>query len=125
MGLDYRIEDCGGYFLGTTSGDIEVERFSDLLDAIFKHENWGSGTPYIIDHSDLNAGLVTADGVRRIAQMARDRRSKYGVTKSAIVAPRDLEYGLSRMWLVFVNDEEDVSTRIFRAREEAIAWVTA
>ena len=123
--MDYRIEDCGGYFLGTTSGDIEVERFSDVLDAIFTHDNWESGTPYIIDHSDLDAGLVTVEGVRRIALMARDRRSKYGVTKSAIVAPRDLEYGLSRMWLVFVGDEEDVNTRIFRNREEAITWVTA
>ena len=95
-----------------------------LFDAIFKHENWEPGTPYIIDHSDLNASLVTAEGVRRIARMARDRRAKYGVTKSAIVAPRDLEYGLSRMWLVFVDDEKDVSTRIFRTREEAVAWMT-
>jgi len=124
-GLDYGIEDCGGYFLATTSGDVEVDSFGNLLDAIFTHENWNSDTPYITDLSDLNAGLVTANGVRRIAQITRDRRSRYGATKSAIVAPRDLEYGLSRMWLVFVDDEENVDTSIFRTREEAIAWVTA
>ena len=123
--MDFRIEYCGGCFIATTSGDAEVEKFGVILDAILRHVDWKFGMPYIMDHSDLNAGPVTAKGIKRIAQLARERRAKMGVKKSAIIAPRDLEYGLARMWLVIVDDEIDVTTKIFRTRKDAIAWITA
>ena len=40
----------------------------------------------------------------------------------AIVAPRDLEYGLSRMWQAFVEDN-GWETMVFRSREQAEEWV--
>jgi len=110
--------------MGVTSGDATVEGFRDLLNAIFEHENWESDKSLVSDHSDLNVSKITADDVRRIAQTAAELRSKFRVTKHAVIAPRNLEYGLSRMWLAYIGEENKVTSRTFRSREEAIAWIS-
>jgi hypothetical protein len=123
--MEFRIEFRGKYFLVMTSGVAEVKGFGELLDTIFEHKNWKLGGSFITDHSDLDVSLLTAEDVRKISIVARERRSKYGVVKHAVVAPRALTFGLSRMWQAYVGDETDVSSAVFRSLEEAIEWVSA
>ena len=123
--MEYKIEPYEKYILVSTSGIATVEKIDEALDAIFLHENWKPGFAYIFDHSLLLTENITFDDVKKIAEIARERRSKYNVLRSAIVATPDVQYGLSRMWSVYVGDEANVATNIFRNMEDAIAWVSA
>lgn len=40
----------------------------------------------------------------------------------AVVAPNDLEFGLSRMWQI-LSDETPWEIRVFRGGEEARMWI--
>jgi len=122
--MEFEIDFRANYFLVTTSGVAKAERFGELLNGIFKHENWKPGGSFITDHSDLDVSLLTLDDVKQIALVARERRSKFGVAKHAVVAPRDLTFGLSRMWSAYVGDETEVVSAIFRSLEEAVEWVS-
>jgi len=44
--------------------------------------------------------------------------------KCAILVARDLEYGMVRMWGVFVEGKWDVTVNLFKSRDEAIVWLT-
>jgi len=123
--VNYEITFCEDYFLVVTSGAAAVAGFREMLSAVLEHEHWGRGKSLISDHSDLNASQLNVDDVRRIAQSSAESRSKYGVRRHAVVAPRDLEYGLSRMWLAYIDDENPVISRVFRSREDAIAWTSS
>ena len=35
----------------------------------------------------------------------------------------DLEYGLNRMWHVFIEGDWEVESNVFRSREEAMPWL--
>jgi hypothetical protein len=66
--------------------------------------------------------VPTAD-VRRVAREDREYAGTHPPFSIAIVAPHDLEYGLSRMWQAFVDDTPIEST-VARSRAEALDWLT-
>jgi len=121
--VDYSIEYSNGVFIGITSGDAEVERFGDLLDAMLTHDEWQPGMPWLHDHTNLNSGPLTVNDVQRIAQLCAERSTQLGRGKCAIIGARDLEFGLIRMWSIYVERQWDVVTKVFRSREEAMAWL--
>ena len=67
--------------------------------------------------------VPTAD-VRRVASEDREYAATHPPFAIAVVAPQDLEYGLSRMWQAFVDDTPIAST-VARTRAEALAWLAA
>lgn len=121
--MKYEIASCEKYFLVTTTGPADPDVYEKSLDAIFNHPDWRPGHCYIYDHTLLDASKLTKADVERIAEIARVRRTRYGVRKSAVVAPNDVEYGIVRMWMVYAEDETKIPTNVFRTLDEAIDWL--
>jgi hypothetical protein len=114
-----------GIFEVKTNGEAEVERFCDFMKAIVDHEKWKPGSPVLVDNTKLNAAPLTIDGVKTIANFCEQHRAQFGHAKCALLASRDLEFGLTRMWQVFVSvDVWDVSEKLFKSRDEALAWLS-
>ena len=65
------------------------------------------------------ANLTTGD-VQMTARHAKEIPMPPG--RVAIVAPKDITYGVFRMYEVFRN-EEPVSLRVFRDENEAVEWL--
>jgi hypothetical protein len=51
-----------------------------------------------------------------------EHRESIGPSRSAIVAPSDRAYGMSRMFEVFA-EESSIDVRVFRDFDEAKRWV--
>lgn len=77
----------------------------------------------LVDHSDLNSGPLTMEEIRGLADLAAQAREVVGPARVAHVVSRDLEFGLVRMWELFVEQQWDARTRCFRSRDEAVAWL--
>jgi hypothetical protein len=114
-----------GIFEVTTSGDANLQGFSDFVKVIFEHEEWKPGGRILCDHTELNAGPLTVDDVQDIANISRKYKAQFGNAKVATLVSRDLEYGMARMWEVFVESEVwDASEELFRDRDNAVAWLS-
>jgi len=124
--MKFMIEFIENYCLVTTTGIAKAETFNELLDAVLLHERWLPGKPLITDNSDLITDALTNDDIR---QMAVSTGKKHSLTtlpmRFAIVAPQDLQYGLSRMLTTYLADKSKAATNVFRTREEAIYWVSS
>ncbi len=121
--MDYELAVRNGIFEVVTRGDAEVLKFKEILDATFGHERWKPGMPYLFDHSDLDSGPLTVNDVRRIADFCADRKKEFGYSRLAVVLRRDVEFGLARMWGVFVDGRWDAIVSIFRSRDKAVQWL--
>ncbi|MES2309560.1 MAG: hypothetical protein V4507_11960 [Verrucomicrobiota bacterium] len=107
-----------------TTGEAELQVFSDFLDALISHPHWKPGSFILVDHSDLNASTLTSADVKTISRYCADRRLPFGNGKCAIVLARDLEFGLARMWHVFMDENPwDMNHQLFRSRVEALEWL--
>jgi hypothetical protein len=121
--MEYEIHPRQGFLEVVTHGDGDVEVFKKLLRDVLEHPDWKPGIPVYIDHSDLNPESLTVDGMVALAGMISAAKVELGPSRLAILAPGDLLFGIGRMWQVYVENEWDGSTEIFRSREDALSWL--
>ena len=121
--IEYELHYRDGFFEIETHGGAEAWKFGEFLARMLADERWKPGTPFLTNHTDLDAGSLTVNEVRQIAAYCIDSRANFGHARCAVVVGRDLEFGLSRMWGVFVEGEWDVAAGVFRSRDEAVAWL--
>jgi len=121
--MKYELNYRGGFFEVKTYGDAEPGGIKKFLDPMLSHEKWKTGTSFLVDHTELNLGHLTVNEIRDIANVSVRPRAELGQARCATVAPHDEQYGLVRMWEVFVEGRWDVIHRVFRSRDEAVSWL--
>lgn len=73
---------------------------------------------------DVTAVDVTVGDLRAAAMVDRRLAQMMPNAAVAIVAPRDHDFGIARMWEA-IADVPEWTTYVFRSREEADAWLRA
>ncbi len=122
--MHYTLEFKQGIFEVKTSGDADVIMFKEFIHEIVNHEKWLPGNPILVDHTDMNAGPLESNDLKKIADYCKKYSKSLGPAKCAILAARDLEFGIGRMWQVFVEiNVWDVTQQIFKTREKALEWL--
>jgi hypothetical protein len=104
---------------GTVTGRDKIEAMERLLASpeLLRHLRY-----MVIDegvaHVDLSAQDIRtiAELDRRIAQIAPP-----GIV-IAIIAPREVDYGMARMWQILI-EETGWETMVFRSFDEADSWL--
>ncbi len=92
-----------------TFGDAEVQVFKEFVEAIVNHVNWEPGGRFLVDLSELDIGSLTVDQIEVLARIFEQNREKFGHAKCALLVSRDLEFGMGRMWQVFVEKRWSVT----------------
>ena len=121
--MKYEIIEHEGFVEVITSGDADLATFRDFLSDILSLDTWVPGTPLLTNHTRLNSGPLTVDDIDRMASLAGDARVALGPLRLASLVSRDLEFGLARMWEVYVEEKWDGETAVFRSRDDAISWL--
>ncbi len=123
--MEYSIEIHDGYLEVIMSGPADIQSYFEVLNNIIEHKSWTQGTPVLLNQTELDAGPLAVRDLRAIADGCGAKRETVGVGNLAILVARNLEYGMNRMWKVFVDDQWDVVIKQFRSKEEAVAWLIA
>lgn len=76
----------------------------------------------IMDETEATSIDVSPEEVRIITQQDERMAAVLPEMVTAIVAPHDLGFGMSRMWEA-LTERQGWSTRTFRSRPEAEAWL--
>jgi hypothetical protein len=124
MAFDVRME--GPLLQVRIHGTVTPADLVALVDAVSELESAQPTTPDRI--TDLTG--VEVDGmdvgfpeVLALAQRRRETLVKNPI-RSAIVTSTVVQYGMARMFQT-LNDHPQITLRIFRDREEALAWLAA
>lgn len=76
---------------------------------------------------DVSNGTVEQIESRDLQKITRFLKTGHGMRpggKTALVGPRDLEFGMGRMFQAYAELEKlEVAYKTFRTMEEAIAWI--
>jgi len=123
--VDFTVEYIDGIFVCTAAGKAESGDAARVIGTMMSHPEWKPGKPRCYDLSNLDAGSLTVNEIRRIAGFASRHKAELGGGKIAMVTSRDLEYGFSRMLSVFVSQFGETDLEVFRTLEEALAWLSA
>lgn len=110
-------------FISTWNGKLSDEDLLVSYRSLFDNEEYKQGYHEIADMTCGDLSEVTSNGMRALAVLISQ---KLGTNcppfKTAVIAPRDVDYGMSRIYEVF-SSESPENVRVFRRKEEAILWI--
>mgnify|MGYP001552785974 CR=1 FL=1 len=121
--MEYRVSAHDGYFELRLAGDIDPGTYPEALGALFGLPDWKPGSKVLVDEWDLRADDLTISGLKEIARICTNHNEDFGTARLSMYVSRELEFGLNRIWHVFVEGAWDVEGNVFRSREEAMAWL--
>jgi len=104
-------------------GKAMVDDYERIVVAILEHPNFRKGLPTLHDQRNVTLSHRSNDDIRMIAHIGRKYFKAFGMAKWAVVMPTDVQYGMTRMWQMFVDEYLKAVPMIFRDRDEAIAWL--
>ncbi len=122
--MQFNLSRDNGFFEIKISGKAEVEIYKDFIDALIAHQDWAPDSIVLIDETELDTSPLNTESLKQIAIICETHRAKLGAVKCALLAPRNLQYGMARMWAAYVENNWDVEARVFKKRGEAIDWLT-
>jgi len=123
--MEFTLKYHDGIFEVRTSGDTTRQGYADFSVAILGHKDWRPGGLILIDHSNLNIEHITVSDIEYLADLMDLYVEQLENAKMALAANNDLGYGFLRMWQTYVEMRTiwQVSEKVFRKREEALAWL--
>lgn len=113
--VEYRFEAERKLLVVTVSGTVTDEDFQDD-----KFPDLPEGTLELLDLTRAEAARISNAEIRRLAEVDKKRPDR--VARMAILADRDVGFGLARMYQTLTSGMQTV-VEVFRSREEALAWL--
>ncbi len=115
-----------GYFVSHYKGAITDADLLNDWKSIFNNGNWIPDTNELADLSEADLSSLTTEGIRALADyfisMFPEKNYITSMNKTAIYAPKTLNFGLARMYSVFAFKSSQ-NIEIFSEREKAIQWL--
>jgi hypothetical protein len=106
----------------TTSGVARVEDFRTMSEALVGDPRFRAGMPILIDHTSLDASVLTPTDVRTIGEFVATIGERLGPSSIAVVVPDKLTFGFVRMGEMRANQPQ-LNVKIFYSLPEAVEWL--
>lgn len=104
------------------SGTVTGDEIIDAHEEIYSPDNLKKQEYQIIDRTDCKEYLVSNEEIRAIAEIDKNAAQTNPNIVIALIAPTDLQYGISRVWEAYV-EEALFKTQVFRDRTSAENWL--
>ncbi len=125
MPIEHRIDHRRRIVFARATGTLtDPEVFA------YQREVWArpdvAGYDELVDMSDVeHVALPSVDRITALASLSAGMDPRAPATRFAIVAPRDFEFALGRMFAAHreLDSRSTKRVSVFRSREEALAWL--
>ena len=121
--MNHKIHIQGNLATVRLSRKASVEGFSDTAKAIIASPGWMPGFNILSDYSELDLSQLAGDDMERFAKALSPYRKSLGNGLCACVSTKPLDFGLGRMWEVFMEQHSDLRVCIFYDLEKAQKWL--
>jgi hypothetical protein len=92
------------------------------IEAALRHPDYVDGMSAVLDMRKVSLATWSADDLRLIGSLLEPLRPRLP-RRIAIVAPRDVDYGVLRMWQVYSERHVPHERQVFRDIDSAREWL--
>ena len=124
MPITSRVDEENQLTIVTGTGDLS---FGEVRDAITSFYEGDHSLKVLWDLRAAAAREISSRQGEQIALLLKEYGGRSKGIRTAIVTPTDLNYGLSRMLISFVEIREErypVFMKVFRSMDEATIWLS-
>lgn len=120
MPITFMIYPEQNLILTRGEGDLVAADLFGYYEALRAHEDYARNLNEIFDLSRASGLNITGQDLKHFAATTAAYTTKGDPVKVAIIAPRDLEFALSRMYELMQSGN---TIKVFRDRAEAESWM--
>lgn len=103
-------------------GHIHPGEILETYKKIYSEEHIKKKKYFLIDRSECKENHMSNEGIQEIAAHDNYALKINPTLIIAHIAPTDFQYGLTRIWLANMDDDQ-FSVKIFRNRKSAESWI--
>ncbi len=105
------------------TGRVPDDEFLAFYKSFFESDTFKPPMNLLVDLRETNSSSRSQEALLRFAELAEAKLADITAsTKVAVVAPKDLSFGLARMYEV-LSDSVHWNFVVFRAMDAALAWL--
>jgi len=119
VAVSIQIEPESGIAIAKCSGVLRLSDAKEAVSALWKTPGWSSKAA-VWDFRDAQFDVSSSD-IREVAQFIIRLQPIPPPGRVAWVTPRDVDFGLARMFEVFREDPR-TEFRVFRDYDAAVSW---
>ena len=105
----------------TIRGELVLEELLETLRSLYESPEFRPEQNSLWDVREARLEGLSSDQVKQIGDLVSEHWGKQAAPKSALVASKDLAFGLARMYEARLESRGQV--RVFREMEEALSWL--
>lgn len=118
---DIHVEKSADLTIFRSRGKVTAGELEEAIRAFYEGV---SSSLVLWDFSEADPSSLSAGEIRALAQLASSNSRRRTRGRTAIVAPKAITYGLSRMYQANAEiAESSTQTQTFRTAEEAWSWL--
>ena len=122
MTVDYSFIDEWRLVWVNTSKTVTFEQMAAYLKSLSKDPRYHPPMNKLVDFRECRDYALTREEAEKFAGLNRELSNVFSNEKCAIVAPRDLEFGMSRVHEMYITGSGlDIS--VFRRLQDALDWL--
>lgn len=122
MPIDYQVLEEGGLVLTVFSGHVTTQEVIEHTRDFMGDTRIRPGHRELADLSRATSTEVSFESLADAVKMERDANC-FRDARLAIVAPQDIQYGMSRMYLTLADKTPRAEVELFRDVEQARSWL--
>ncbi|MCK4866191.1 MAG: hypothetical protein KAT06_12310 [Gammaproteobacteria bacterium] len=109
MPITFTINHNDNYFVSSLKGTVTDDELLNSFKLFYESELWIPGMNELTDISEGDVSQITSDGMRKLAIFTEQtfRKNEVEFSKTAVYAPKDLPFGLSRMYEVMIDESPE------------------
>lgn len=105
------------------SGIVSSKVFINAMAEIVSSSKYPDNINAVYDLSEMDFDNVTTGFLQFTKHQVRGLTEKRAGAKTVYVCPKDLQFGMARMWKVMIDDIP-VDIHVVRSLDEAVDWIS-
>ncbi|MDY6954768.1 MAG: hypothetical protein SWE60_24975 [Thermodesulfobacteriota bacterium] len=122
MSLRYKIIESKGLVYVVGAGVVTFSELMSHIEALSKDTRYKAPMKKLVDYRNITGKELETRELALYAQAKATLKDVFREEKCAIVAPRDLDFGLSRVHGALV-EASGIETGVFRDLDQALSWL--
>jgi hypothetical protein len=122
MPIYYFIREDHSVILSIHIGVVSDEEFTASYNALYEDAQFSTEYRWLVDLSAAESGVRSVAAIQTMVTLVQKWYEGGPIPRTAVIAPRDLSFGLARMYGALSDSVPD-ETLVFRDAQKATEWL--
>ena len=123
MNITMEIDETANLRTHRVTGDLTMDAVFAELEQVYSKPDFQPDMNVMWDLRGATITSMSSAEIQRLSDFVAGRWGPGGKSRAALVVSRDFEFGLTRMYEIFLESRMSVQVQVFRDLDEAMKWI--